>query len=382
MIHRWLSKPFELRRNFAGIQNRHVVGCDSYRQAILRTGYEQVIPHRVGDLFAVTAKQPGKVISINKEGIVVEYEDGERKGVTLGRRYGNAAGLTIPHTIRTDLVVGQVFAIGEPIAYNTGFFERDVLNHKQIIWKSATLTRVALFESPDTLEDSSAISKELSARLMTEQTKIKDIVVNFDQEIHRMVKEGDKVEPESILCIIEDAMSAQNNFLDEETIDTLRVLGAPSPQAKLKGRIERIEVYYNGDLEDMSATLRTLAMTSDKQIALRNTSIGRKAYTGSVTDEFRIGTDPLLMDTACIRIYMGAMVSAGSGDKAVFANQLKTVVGRVYNDNIKTESGLPIDAVFGAKSLAARIVTSPYLIGTTTTMLIEAGKRVVKAYRS
>ncbi len=170
--------------------------------------------------------------------------------------------------------------------------------------------------------------------------------------------------------------------MDEETIDTLRVLGAPSPQAKLKGRIERIEVYYNGDVEDMSASLRALVTASDKRIALRNTSVGRKAFTGSVTEEFRIGTDPLLMDTACIRIYMGAMVSAGSGDKAVFANQLKTVIGRVFNDNVRTESGLPIDAIFGAKSLAARIVTSPYLIGTTTTLLIEATKRVVRAYRS
>ena len=215
----------------------------------------------------------------------------------------------------------------EPIAYNTGFFERDMLNPKQIIWKSAMLTKVALMESPDTLEDSATISVRLTKKLVTEQIKIKDIVVNFDQEIHRMVKEGDKLEPESILCIIEDAMSARNSFLDDDTLDTLRVLGAQTPQAKIKGKVERIEIYYNGEIEDMSESLQTLAKTSDKRIAVRNTSIGRKAYTGSVTDEFRIGTDPLLMDTACIRVYMCAKVSAGVGDKGVFANQLKTVFG-------------------------------------------------------
>lgn len=370
------------RVNFIGIQNRHVVACDGYRQAMVRTGYEQVIPHRVGEMFAVTAKKPGKVVSITADGIIMEFADGERKGVTLGRRYGNAAGLTIPHTIKTDMVEGQTFEVGEPIAYNTGFFERDMLNPKQIIWKSATLAKVVLMESPDTLEDSSAISPALTKKLITEQIKIKDIVVNFDQEVHRMVKEGEFIEPESMLCIIEDALSARNQFLDEETLDTLRVLGAQTPQAKIKGRIERIEVYYNGDLEDMSASLRGLAQTSDKKIAARNTAVGRKAYTGSVTDEFRIGTDPLLLDTACIRVYMSAKVSAGVGDKGVFGNQLKTVFGRVFNGPVRTESGVEIDAIFGAKSLADRIVTSPYLIGTTTTLLILAGKRVVKAYRN
>lgn len=370
------------RVNFAGIQNRHVVSCEGYKQSMLRTGYEQVIPHRVGDMFAVTAKKPGKVISVKAEGIIVQYEgDDVQKGIILGRRYGNAAGLTIPHTIKTDMVAGQTFEVGEPIAYNTGFFERDQLNPKQIIWKSSMLAKVVLMESPDTLEDSSAISPRLTEQLVTEQIKIKDVVVNFDQEIHRMVAEGDRVEPESILCIIEDAMSARNNFLDEETIDTLRVLGAQTPQAKLKGKIERIEIYYNGDVEDMSESLRKLTLASDKKIISRNTAIGRKAYTGSVTDEFRIGTDPLLMDTACIRIYLSAKVSAGVGDKGVFGNQLKTVFGRVTSGDVKTESGVTIDAIFGAKSLAARIVTSPYLIGTTTTLLIVAAKRVIKAYR-
>lgn len=376
------TKDDPKRVNFAGIQNRHVVACEGYRQALLRTGYEQVIPHRVGDMFAVTAKKPGKVVSVTKDGIIVEFADGERKGVILGRRYGNAAGLTIPHTIKTDMVVGQTFEVGEPIAYNTGFFERDVLNPKQIIWKSATLAKVVLMESPDTLEDSSAISPRLTKKLVTEQIKIKDIVVNFDQEIHRMVNEGDVVEPESMLCIIEDALSARNQFLDEETLDTLRVLGAQTPQAKVKGRVERIEVYYNGDLEDMSESLRAITQASDKRIIARNTAIGRKPFTGSVTDEFRIGTDPLLMDTACIRVYMSAKVSAGVGDKGVFGNQLKTVFGRVFNGDVKSESGVEIDTIFGAKSLANRIVTSPYLIGTTTTLLILAGKRVVKAYRS
>lgn len=61
---------------------------------------------------------------------------------------------------------------------------------------------------------------------------------------------------------------------------------------------------------------------------------------------------------------------------------MKTVFGRVYEDNIRTESGVVIDAVFGQKSNADRIVTSPDLIGTTTTLLVVGAKRAVQAYKT
>lgn len=67
--------------------------------------------------------------------------------------------------------------------------------------------------------------------------------------------------------------------------------------------------------------------------------------------------------------------------KGVFANQLKTVFCDVSEKEIKTESGVVVDAIFGAKSIGDRIVLSPYIIGTTTTLLKLASKRAVEAYR-
>lgn len=302
------------RVNFIGIQNRHVVACDSYQQALVRTGYEQIIPYRVGSMFAVMAKKPGKVVGRTPTGIIVEYEDGIQEGVVLGRRFGNASGLTIPHDIASPLKLGDTFAVGAPIAYNTGFFEPDVLNKQNIIWKTAMLVETVFLESADTLEDSSAISRRLSNRLVTRSTKVKDIVVNFEQEIYRTVKEGEAVKPESILCTIRDAINATNDALDDDTLDTLRLLGAQTPQAKVVGKVDRLEVYYNGELEDMSDSLRMLVMESDKRMRSRSISVGKKLISGSVKDNFRIGNDPLLLDTACIRIHLTANVEAGVGD--------------------------------------------------------------------
>lgn len=370
------------RVNFIGIQNRHVVPCESYSQPALRTGYEQVIPYRTGSLFAVMAKKKGKVVTCTPTGIVVEYEDGERIGAKLGRIYGNASGLTIPHFVKSPLKEGDVFEVGDPIAYNTGFFEPDFLNPRYIVWKSTTLVRTVLLESPDTLEDSSAISSRIAGRLSTKATKVRDVFVNFGQALHSVVEEGQLVEAEDILLIIEDELSARSQMLDAESVSSLRNLQADAQEAKVRGIVERIEVFYNGDFEDMSDSLRKLVKKSDKSMNKRSESSGEGPSSGLTPLDFRIGADPLLLDQACIRFYITSDVGMGVGDKAVFCNQMKTVVGRVFSDDIETESGVKIDAVFGARSLGDRIVPSPYIQGTTLVLQEEMSKRFARAYRS
>lgn len=369
------------RVNFVGIQHGHGIACKGYRAAALRTGYEQVIAHRTSDLYATTAKQDGRVVSVNQHGIVVEFADGSKKGVQLGRRYGAAEGLTIPHEVITELKEGDEFKAGDVIAYNPGFFQRDFLNPKNVIWKVGLLVRTVLLESTQTLEDSSAISHRISEQLTTRITKQRTIVVNFDQSIHRLVKPGQGVGSEDILCIIEDALTRDNALFDEESLDTLKVLSAHAPQAKFKGVVERIEVFYHGDVQDMSPSLQAIAEVSDRDLVRRAKSAGKTAFTGQVDDGYRVEGNPLALDTAAIQIYLTAEVPAGVGDKGVFANQMKTVFGRVLENDWKTESGLVIDAVFGAKSIADRIVTSPYVIGTTTTLLDLIGKKAVEIYR-
>jgi hypothetical protein len=369
------------RVNFVGIQHGHGIACKGYRAAALRTGYEQVIAHRTSDLYATTAKQDGRVVSVNEHGIVVEFADGSKKGVALGRRYGAAEGLTIPHEVVTELKEGDEFKSGDVIAYNPGFFKRDVLNPKNVVWKVGLLVRTVLLESTQTLEDSSSISKRVAEQLTTRITKQRTIVVNFDQSIHKLVKAGQAVGSEDILCIIEDALTRDNALFDEESLDTLKVLSAHAPQAKFKGVVERIEVYYHGDVEDMSASLREIVHASDRDLVRRAKAVGKTAFTGQVDDGYRVEGNPLALDTAAIQIYLTAEVPAGVGDKGVFANQMKTVIGKVLENDWKTESGLVIDAVFGAKSIADRIVTSPYVIGTTTTLLDVIGKKAVAIYR-
>jgi len=59
---------------------------------------------------------------------------------------------------------------------------------------------------------------------------------------------------------------------------------------------------------------------------------------------------------------------------------MKTVFARVMSGVNETESGEKLDAVFSLTSAEKRIVLSPYLIGTTNTLLRILSKRVAEIY--
>ena len=65
----------------------------------------------------------------------------------------------------------------------------------------------------------------------------------------------------------------------------------------------------------------------------------------------------------------------------MFASQLKSVFGEVMATPMHTESGEKIDAIFGYRSIAARIVTSSLLMGTTATLLKIVSKKAAEIYR-
>ncbi len=351
-------------------------------QNMFRTGYDYIVPNRTSDLFAFCAKQDGKVISLNDKGVIVEYVDGTQKGVNLGRQYGKAEGSTYPFDIIAIVKAGQTFKKGDPIAYNTSFFEVDYLDPTKIVMKFSKVVKTALIETAQTFEDSSSISSKLSKQLASKTTKIKSFTVSFKQNVLNVVKAGQAINPKDILLTIEDEITSSNNNFDSNALSTLQKLSKQSPKAKLIGYIDKVEVLYHGDKEDMNDSLKALADASDKLLAQECRSTGKAVITGQVNEDYRVAGKPLILDNAEIRVYITISTKASVGDKASFASQMKSVHGEVMNYKVTTETGEEIDAFFSFRSIYKRIVTSPIVIGTTITLLKIAAKKVVEAYKS
>jgi hypothetical protein len=366
---------------FISIQQQQGVYADGYSVTPLRTGGEGIVAQRTGDMFAGTAEQDGVVKSITEHGIIVQYLDGSERGWQLGTRHGSAAGTNYPHSLVTDMVVGERFQKGDSVAYNEKYFAKDRLSPKQVLWKAGVMVTVAFSDNLDTLEDGSVVSEEVARQLNTQTTKVKDIHVRFDQNVYDVVKVGDKVDLESILCIIEDPEAGGNTLFDDSTRAALMRMSAFSPTSGVVGEISKIEVFYHGDLEDMSGSLAKLAKESDKQRLAIATATGGDVYTGEVDEDFRTGGEGLELENMVIRVYIDHDVPFVSGDKAVVCNQMKTVASRVMVGTNKTADGRDIGLIFGNTSVEERMVLSPKIIACYSILQLEAGKHVAGVFR-
>ncbi len=369
------------RINFISIQNSHTVACEGYMTLPVRTGYEQVIAHRNGEGYATEAEEDGVVESITEEGGIVRYKSGKTKGFLLGRRFGSSGGQTIPHEMATMLKTGDKFKAGQILAYNSGWFEPDYLNPGYVLFKAGVLATVALVETPDVHEDACTITEELARKLKTKLTKKKKIRLNFKDAVSDIQAIGSNVTFDTPLVLIQDELTANIGAFSEDTIATLASLSQQAPNAKYYGKIEKIEVFYNGAKEDMSPSIRALANYGDKLLAKAAKASDQEVFTGKVDESYRVDGEPLLLDTMCVVFSITDDVTAGIADKVVFANQMKSIISRVADYEIVTESGIKVDAFFGAYSIFKRIVNSAFDIGTTTVLMELGAKRAIEMYR-
>ena len=365
---------------FVTTQHSHTIASSAYRQPAVRTGYEFIVGQRTGKLFSTSAEEDGKVTSLVERGLIVTYASGRQIGIELGRQYGRAEGTTYPHDIISPLKVGESFKKGDILAYNTAFFEPDFLNPKDIILKVNRNALTVLQESASTNEDSAAISPKFGETCQTEVVKVKSYVVRFAQNLAEVQKIGTELKPKDILMIIEDEITSKIGNFSDAAISTLKRLGNVAPKASVIGRLDKIEVFYHGEKRDMSASLKRLADRSDADLAEAAKASGKPVITGRVTEEYRVAGTPLELDTAEVRFYLSIKAGSGVGNKLVFSHQMKCTISEVLQSDMHTEDGREVEAVFGYRSIAARGVLSPAIMGTTNSLLYHISQQAAKLY--
>lgn len=356
------------RVSFVANQHGSGIAAQGYVVPAYRTGAEKTIAHKTSNKMAAAAEHNGKVKEVTDSSITVIYDGTPKfeKTYPIGKYFGQYEGSTFPHLNVTQLKKGSKFNKGSILTYNEKFFEPDLINPEQVNWKAGAMCTIALIEGVDEVEDSSAISEGLAEKLKTQVTKVKNIAVKFDQAVLDLVAVADKVRSETILCTIEDQITASSDVFKDESLETIRSLAAQTPKAKANGFIDKIEIFYNGDYEDMSESVLSIAKMGDRaRRKLAKSSYKPEAENGRVDSTLRIDGNPVELDTLIIRIYMTIDQPAIGGDKAVFGNQMKSTFRRVMSGVNETASGIPIDARFGRKSVDARIVFSFFRIGTT-----------------
>ena len=363
------------KRNFASIQSAHVVPMNDMVVPYILTGYETLIPIKAGSKFVNVALEDGTVTKVTKNEVVVEYKTKGKVSYKLSSwTTKEEAGSCYTHELVTFLSEGTKVSKDDTITYDKLFFEPCIFTPKRVIYKQGSLVNVMLSEDKQTYEDSIAISKTLNTKLGTMVTKVKSFKLNSGDNIYSLGQVGDKVEPSTVLFTAASDDIPVEGKLDARAISILKEFGALAPKAKVKGEISKIVVYYNFDREQASESLGKIIDWSD--------GILKKAtgFTGRVNNNYSIQGVPLLEGECEIKIYIQSSENMGTGDKCILSNQLKCTVSEVFEYDLTTEDNTKIDAVFSNKSIYARIVNSPNLIGTTSTLLKKIEDNVIKMY--
>lgn len=371
----------DMKRNvFTSIQNSHTIACEGYVQPRIQTTLEGLMGQRTSDLFCKTAAQEGKVTMLSNLGIVITYKDGTTEGVLLGRRYGDAEGKTYPHDIVTDLKMNDKVIKGQTIAYNKSFFEPSTLDPRFSVMKFATYSTVAFIEAAETHEDSCEIFKGLAERLRSSTTDPRNYVLRFTQNVHNVLKPGTKVDPDTVLMVIEDEITSGTGVYDAQSTTTLGRLGRNAPRAGHTGTLDWIECIYHGDKADLSPSLRKLVDASDKYKADQAKAVLKKPILGKATSDWSVKGKPLMLDNVELIFHITKVNEMGHADKLVFSEQLKATVGKVSDYKVITESGREVDAIFAGSSVIKRITLTVMINGSTIVIMDHQTKRACEAY--
>lgn len=331
--------------------------------------------NRVRKKFGAVAAEDGKVKSIENNVVQVEYKGGNVKAYPIGDQITKGPGALYSTTIATDLKVGQTVKKGDVLTYNSDFFEKDWYNPDGVAWRSGIKATIIFEDSLETYEDGSVISKRVADLCTSKVADVREVILAFDQIPARMMKVGEVVEYDSILCTIQEPVMAGSIKLDEKTIKGLEQLAQDKPKAKFYGTIQAIEVYYQGEMADMNPDLQKVVHKYEALTKARRVSMGEPATTCQVDHTFKINGNPLNKNEVVFKFYISHDVGMDVGDKLVFGNQMKATVSRVLTGVNRTAGGEPVDGYFSYRGDMNRIVNSLKLWGTTS-KLLDVGTQV------
>ena len=390
------------RVGFSSGQWKHTLGVTHNCLPMVSSGYDKVVAHQVGDTYIKKAKMKGKIIDIDEEKkmIVIEYKDGSREVQDYNTNYNKNSNFFLENTFELNVKVGQSVKENDILAYSKEFF---IKQGKDIIFSQGCIARVALMDDYFTEDDSSLVSAEFASLMSNNVTKREQIAISGTANLVQIVKEGEYIEHGSPLLMFEDSTDDDDEtqvnqileMLGDIDEDALNKLKYHSPKAHATGTISKINMYWTGEVEEMSESCAKLVRAYIKKkkadIAYEEENTGVKSakdylYRKSIP-EFTGRTPRIngveLLEENCILIefFITHESVFGVGDKSSTYPALKSVCAEVVPKHLApmTESG-HLDICTSQLGMGNRKIISTVRAGTIGKILLDFSKKVADEY--
>ena len=374
--------PFALvddpkRLVYSSIQASHVIAIDNPKCFPVRTPYQTLLAYKMDKKFIGYATDTGVVKSVSNHKVVIDFKNEGRKTYTFNDWTSKEeSNTTHKHIMKTNLKEKDKVNIGDIIYYDFGFFEPDMFDMTKVVYRTGTYITAAMSESEDTREDSFTISSKISNTLSNTTIKVKEVQLKFTDVIKDVVSINANLSANSPLFIIGSDIVGDEK-IDKATMDLFQGFIKSTPKSGYEGKLIKIQVFYNGDVKDMSKSLKSIVKTSEPYMVDKVTG---ETFTGKVDSSYSVNAVPLEKDSLHIKFFIETNADMVTGDKSIFGNQLKATVTTITNYPIIDEYGNEIDSKFSYSGIYNRIVPSSDLLGTTGMLLKKTTEEVVKMF--
>ena len=365
------------------------------------SGYEKTMIYDIGDTYSVKTKQDCTVKDINEDLkiITVTNKDGTTETYRYNTDYLKNGNIELENNFELNVKVGQKLKANDVLAYSKEFFTKTPGG--ELTFTMGRMCKVALMDDYFTEEDSSLVTEHLSKKMASSITHKKVISISGKSNIVKMVSLGDHVKEGDPIMLFEDEKDEDVSNVDIQEI--LSMLGDAdekaiekmkyhAPKANGSGEITKIEVYWTGDQEDMSPSVKKLV---NNYIKFKKEKIKyEEEETGKKNSKYELelkksvpvygklnGVDIDEHNGIIIEIYITHILPYGPGDKLSFFPAIKSVTPQVVPETLcpYSETG-KLDAVLGLISMSARQVNSPYFLGSLGKILLDMSKRISAEY--
>jgi hypothetical protein len=305
----------------------------------------------------------------------------------FGTKFTSAAGSFVKQSIVCNVKPGERIHRGDVLAYNSGFFELDPFDPKQVTWKHGVMANIVLMEGNDTIEDSNAMSIDFSQRMTTSSSHLRTLQITANTIIRDVKPVGTEVQNTDLLCTLEDAdIASLSDSENSAMLDLLTSLNRKAPRARYHGVIAEIDMLYACPLADMHPSLASLAEQIDarKHALAAAAASTHKSADYAKPSQVPVGTKyhgvEFEADTILLMFYISEDIGHGAGDKLVICSQAKSISATLIEKPIATESGYPVDMLFSGRSVNNRIITSPTTVGFTNRVLAKLEDEALRLY--
>ncbi len=381
-------------------QGKHRTPLINSTPLLVTYGLDESIAETMDNVYSITAEKDGKVVSVDKDTVVVQYKDGTKDAFSLHNIQKNAEKSYYLTNRLEALKVGSKFKKGEQIATNPKFYKKHT--NGKVLYSSAILANVAFTSDACTHEDTCTVSARFSKRAVRQFTKVNQSVFVKETEIKSFAKVGDEVKVGDTLIGFDDVEASADMLqyikgLGGEA-DGIDKFNTQEIKAKYAGKIVDVKVYYTGTLDNYTDSMRKFIKSVKDVTRKKDTTIMKlaqdkhralKSVTGDdVTPVIKGNINGALVSKqdkeVLVEYYIEYETYLGIGDKVVFGNSaLKGIIGQVVpeiegvpNSGLCTENGEPIDALFSWMSPEARAVISVKIAAVYNKALIGLAKRV------